>query len=102
MLWGGSRLSRDTGRWPLPDLGFWEVTLDDDGSGEVTGSENLFREFDGYLCWMAAVRSSRLRLVERDVVPPPPVAVLTEPLRNQGFQHFWSSRGMAWCWFAYL
>jgi hypothetical protein len=56
------------GRFPALDL--WEITLGPDGSGEVAGNHSLFREFDGFLCWMGAIPPSCLRPVERDVVPP--------------------------------
>jgi hypothetical protein len=65
------------GRFAALDL--WEVTFDNPGPGGVAVSESHFREFDGFLCWMAAIPPSWLRLAERDVIP-----AHTEPTTDDG------------------
>lgn len=74
-------------------LDIWEVTLEDEPSGNLKDPDELGREFDGYLCWMRAIPPAQLRLVKRDIPGDPdprmpdlrPIAQIEQDLRAEGW-----------------
>ena len=74
-------------------LDIWEVTLEDEPSGDLEDPDELGREFDGYFCCMRAIPPAQLRLVERDIPGDPdpgmpdlrPISQIEEDLRAEGW-----------------